>query len=103
MNTLRTNFKMTNPESEAYVHANGEQFPVGSMAAHEILKMLKQEGETLTHEFKRLNKEKQIITKAYIFNREHVESFIKENIQNKEWCAVSNEEWAQKLRNGGKK
>lgn len=101
MNILRTNFKLKTADSEADVHVAGEQFPTGSMAAHEILKMLKQEGDTLTHEFKRRSKDGQIVIKSYTFERAHVEAFVKDDMtENHDWLIVSNQEWADRLRAG---
>ncbi|MCT8866321.1 hypothetical protein [Shewanella xiamenensis] len=99
MNTLRTNFKLKTSDSEADVCVQNEQFPVGSICAHEIVKLLNQKGDVLIHEFKRINKDKQIVTKKYTFNREHVQSFAEQHMINLEMLSISNDDIINWLRN----
>ena len=98
---LRTNFTLKAADSEADVHVIGKQFPVGSIAAHEILKMLKQKGDTLTHKFQRRAKNGQIVTKEYSFDRANVEDFVRDcMIENHDFLVSSNQEFFDRLRSG---
>ncbi|MFW0778530.1 MAG: hypothetical protein ACN2B6_12515 [Rickettsiales bacterium] len=101
MHTLRTNFILNTADSEAYVHLDGQQFPIGSIAAHEIVKMLKQDGDVLIHYYNRLNKQGEIIEKSYSFDRSHVEHFANARMADLKSLSISSEEFATALRNGG--
>ncbi len=101
MHTLRTNFILKTAESEAYVHLDGQQFPIGSIAAHEIVKMLTQDGDALTHCYKRLNKQREVVEKFYSFDRSHVEHFANTRMIDLKLLSISNEELDTALRNGG--
>ena len=104
MNTLRSNQRLNTADSEAMVMGD-TQFSIGSIAVHEMIKLLDQESDVLTHEFKRRAKDGEIIIKSYEFQRSHVLDFLDKytNADQRSYLKISSQEWDDNLRNGDRK
>lgn len=99
MNTLRTNNKLTLPDSEAYVGVEGQQCHVGSITVKNLVELLNQSGDTLIHNFNRLSANKEIVKKSYSFRRKDVVEFINSHVSDYAKNGISNEELINLLRN----
>lgn len=97
MNTLRTNEMLKTPDSEALVIGDDSHLSVGSISVSALVALLKQGGDVLTYEFKRMSKERKIVTRSYSFDRSEVLAFIESNATDYAKAGLTNAQAANAL------